>query len=105
MTQPPSFDLLTPSTWGPALTALTAGGLGIYALIRVFRRDSRNDSQEALIDQGVQALISNLRAEVDRLNKRVESMEAELVKLHAERAMLLHKVAELEAGANQIKLI
>jgi predicted nuclease with TOPRIM domain len=100
-----AFVLFDPSTWVPAVAALTAGGLSIYTFARVFRRDSRNDNQEKLIDAGVQQLIDNLRAEVGRLTGRVESMEGELVRLHEERTDLLQKVAELEATAYQPKLI
>jgi transposase len=101
MADPSVFEWGNPATWIPSIVA---GAAGIYGLFRILRRDRRNDNQEQLIDAGVQQLITNLRAEVDRLTGRVESMEEELVQLHEERLVLLKKVAELEPVSHQTKL-
>lgn len=87
----PVFEFSDPATWLPAIAA---GGAGLYALSRVFRRDSRNDNQEKLIDEGVQQIITSLREEVARLTGRVASMEEELVRLHEERAIFQRERAE-----------
>lgn len=99
-----AFVLSDPSTWGAAISGLAAGGIGIYVLVRAFRRDNRKDNQEKLVDDSVQQLITNLRLEVERLTARVASMEAELVRLHEERTTLLKKVAEQEAAEHHPKL-
>lgn len=98
----PEIDQSTVTTW---ITGLLGGGLGLYTLVRVFRRDSRNDNLVQQVDAGTQQLIDNLRSEVARLSGRVASMEEELVRLHEERALLLNKVAALEAGAQQVRLL
>jgi hypothetical protein len=100
-----AFVLSDPSTWGAAISGLTAGGIGIYVLVRAFRRDNRKDNQEKMVDDSVQQLITNLRSEVERLALRVASMEEELVQLHEERTILLKKVAEQEAAELQPRLL
>lgn len=86
-----AFDFTNPATWIPAIAA---GGVGLYALARAFRRDSRNDNQEKLIDDGVQQIITSLREEVARLTGRVANMEDEIVRLHEERAVFQRERAE-----------
>jgi predicted RNase H-like nuclease (RuvC/YqgF family) len=98
MADPIVFDLTSPATWLPSLAA---AGLGIYGVVRVFRRDSRNDKQEKQIDEAVQQIITNLRNEVERLTERMTNMEAEIVHLHEDRAGLLAKLAECEAFSKQ----
>lgn len=85
------FELSNPGTWIPALLG---GGLGIYTLIRIFKRDSRNDNHEKLIDESVQQIITNLRGEVERLTHRMTAMEGEIVRLHEERAEYQRERAE-----------
>jgi septal ring factor EnvC (AmiA/AmiB activator) len=102
MADPTAFDLANPSTWIPSIVA---GGLGLYMLARKFRSDSRNDKQEKQIDEAVQQIITNLREEVARLTERMADMEAEIVRLHEDRTVLLHKLAECEAFSKQSRLL
>lgn len=109
MADPIVFDVTNPSTWIPSIAA---GGIGIYWLVRLFRRDSRDDKQEKQIDEAVQQIITNLRNEVERLTVRMTVMEKEIVRLHQERAAyyeeraaLLAKCSHCETGANQQQLL
>lgn len=79
MSEPP-FDWNNPATW------ISGGLLTLYSLVRILKRDNRNDKQEKAVDQAVNQVIATLRAEVERLTKRIETMEHEIVELHTERA-------------------
>jgi hypothetical protein len=79
MPAPADFDWGNPGTW---IVGLASAGLGLYTLIRTFKKDSRSDKQEEQIDTSVQQIITTLRAEVERLVRRMTDMESELVRLH-----------------------
>lgn len=89
-----AFSLSNPATWVPSIVA---GGLGLYTLVRVFKKDNRNDKQEKQVDEAVQQIINGLRDEVRRLTERVAAMESEIVRLHQERADYLKERADLMA--------
>lgn len=101
MPAPADFDWGNPATW---IVGLASAGLGLYTLVRTFKKDSRNDMQEKQIDEAVQQIITTLRNEVERLTERMTSMEAEIVRLHEDRAGLLAKLAECEAFSKQSQL-
>lgn len=107
------------------VVGFAAGGLGLYSLIQTFKKDRRTDKQEEQIDTSVQQIISTLRAEVERLVKRMTDMEMELVRLHdvntacqterieflkergellKERSLLIARLDRCEAAEAQSKL-
>lgn len=105
----PGFSWLDPRTW---VTSIVAGGLALYTLVRVLRRDQRQDHNERQVDSATQQIITALRGEVERLTARVANMEAEIVRLHEERkeyrereAVLMAKLAEYESAGRQAKLL
>lgn len=102
MADPIIFDVSNPNTWAPAVLA---SGFGIYTLVRIFRRDSRADIQDRQVDGAVSQVIETLRNEVKRLSDRVTDMEAEIVRLHEERAELIDRLSAASASAHQPNLL
>lgn len=86
------FSLLDPSTWLPSLVA---GGFGVYYLVRLLRRDQRQDQKDQQVDAATMQVITALREEVSRVTTRMGDMEQEIVRLHAERKQLFEELARI----------
>lgn len=115
-----------PADVGAWIVGLAGSGLGLYTLVRIFKKDSRSDKQVDEIDASMQQIITTLRAEVERLAKRVTDMEHELVRVHdintqcqnerieylqeraellKERVLLIARLQQCEAAEAQAKLL
>lgn len=122
-----TFDVDAAGKWFAGIVAgLAAGGVALYSVVQTFKKDRRADKQDEQIDTSVQQIITTLRAEVDRLARRVADMESELVKQHEinkkcqderfeylqeragllkERALLIARLEHCEANEAQTKLL
>lgn len=123
MNDPIVFQFSNPATWVPSILA---GCLGVYMLARRFKKDNRDDKQEKQVDQAIDQIIKTLRAEVDRLAKRVTDQDkkikdqddrislqseeifhlrADIERCHREREELLARTLAAESAAGQPQLI
>lgn len=80
------------------------GGAGAWAgaakLLETWRRGRLREA--AFERQGVQDLIRDLRAEVDRQRGELNAMRADVAQCHAERASLLAQVDEVQRALSKI---
>lgn len=77
-------DLLTKIGGG-----IAAIGAAWYGIVRMLKKDRREDSMAAATDGAVMQVIDTLRAEIERLTKRLEMVEQQN-RLCEERNEALH---------------
>jgi hypothetical protein len=76
---------------------IAALGAGWYGLMRIVKRDRREDTIAAATDGAVMQVIATLREEVERLTKRLELVEEQNRRCEERNDALHFEIVELKA--------
>lgn len=86
---------------GDFITKVTAGlgaiGAALYGVVRMVKKDRRDDTMGAATDAAVMQVIETLRAEVDRLSVRLAAVEEQNRRCEARNDALQQELIELKA--------
>ncbi len=77
---------------------IAAIGAAWYGVVRMLKKDRREDSMAAAADGAIQQVIATLREEVERLTKRLEAVEEQNRKCEARNDELHRELLELKAS-------
>ncbi len=85
------------------LTTKIAGGIAAigatwYGIVRMLKKDRREDALAMATDGAMMQVIATLREEVDRLTKRLEAVEEQNRQCEAKNDALHRELLELKAA-------
>lgn len=86
---------------GDFITKVTAGlgaiGAAWYGVVRMVKKDRREDTVTALHDEAIQQVIKTLRDEVERLSVRLAAVEEQNRRCEERNEQLHQEILELKA--------
>ena len=82
---------------GKGLAGLGVVGTAFYGMVRMLKKDRREDKSADTQDNAMQQVIQTLREELARMSVRLEKVEAENVECQKKYASSSAKIIKLEA--------